>query len=213
MSLHDLSKETLNQSTKEELVNYIIELRNKVDEVESFLAISQRVSLLERSHVASLQYNRRESIEISGLPQTIKDNELENRCIDILEDIGCGRLATDEIVACHRLKNQNNTVIRFVNRKKASLALHNKKSYKTSIKQNMVSSTRTCISTKVCVDRINFCVIKLDQRLEQKQNQHHNFWKGKLTIKMDGTDFQISHIYDLINIGLAEESERQNFLK
>lgn len=30
-----------------------------------------------------LQYNRRESIEIHGIPQEVNDNELEGKCLDI----------------------------------------------------------------------------------------------------------------------------------
>ena len=52
----------------------------------------------------SLQYQRRDSIEIHGLLGSINDGDLEKACIDILVDIGCGEISTGDIHTCHRLK-------------------------------------------------------------------------------------------------------------
>ena len=41
----------------------------------------------------------------------------------------------------------------------------------------------------------------------------YNLWKGKLTIKLKEKDYAISHINDLIVLGLAEEDDRLLFFK
>ena len=124
MNSSDLGK--LRKSNKDELCGYIQKLREKVDELQSYQLIAKRVQLLEKSHLNAMQYNRRESIEISGLPESF-DDKLEETCIEVLNDIGCGMIKKSEIHACHRLRNKKKTIIRFVNRKHADLALHNKK--------------------------------------------------------------------------------------
>ena len=55
---------------KDHLVSYIQHLRTKIEELESYKLIAKRVEILERSHLISMQYNRRESIEILKPSQT-----------------------------------------------------------------------------------------------------------------------------------------------
>ena len=80
------------------------------------------------------QYNRRENIEIMGIPNTVTDSELEAKVVSILNSLGCN-ISSYEIVACHRLKKKNtnqsfNTIVRFTNRKIAYYALRNRKQLK-----------------------------------------------------------------------------------
>ena len=44
-----------------------------MQELESYRLNDKRVETLERCHYESLQYNRRGSIEISGIPDTVPD--------------------------------------------------------------------------------------------------------------------------------------------
>ena len=78
------------------------------------------------------QYNRRENIEISNIPDTIENHELEYVVIGILRSIGVDNLESWEIAACHRLKKRKNEqfgniIIRFTNRKRAIQCLKYKK--------------------------------------------------------------------------------------
>ena len=73
------------------------------------------------------QYTRRESLVISGIPESISQNDLELTVLDILRSIGVN-ITSYEITACHRLFNKNNrypprTIIRFVNRKVVELSV------------------------------------------------------------------------------------------
>ena len=91
--------------TKESLVNYIISLRSRVEELESYSILTKRVEMLERSYMNHVQYNRRESIEIDGIPTSVCDEDLENTTI--LAEIGVPDIQPWQVHACHRLKNKN----------------------------------------------------------------------------------------------------------
>ena len=112
--------------SKKDFCSYSVGLRNKLEELESYRFISKRVEFLERNVINQMQYNRRESIEISGLDK-IQNSDLERTTVGILADIGVGKIESWQVQACHRLKNPKNVVIKFVCRKHAALALHNRK--------------------------------------------------------------------------------------
>ena len=84
---HELDDATLTTKKKSELVAYIGRLRGKVEELESYNLIAERVQLLERSVLGSMQYQRRESIEIHNIPETVTKEKLEEYCCDLLTDI------------------------------------------------------------------------------------------------------------------------------
>ena len=80
------------------------------------------------------QYGGRNSLVLSGFPQTIPVNQLENTVSSILSDIVVSR-QSEEIEACNRFgktdrkAKSENTIIRFVNRKHCKKALLNKKKF------------------------------------------------------------------------------------
>ena len=65
------------------------------------------------------QYERRNNIEITGISDTVQDNELENKVIGVLDAIGVEANSTN-FEDCHRVgKSKNNSkkiIARFVNR-------------------------------------------------------------------------------------------------
>ena len=77
------------------------------------------------------QYVRRNNIEISGIPNSVVDDALEDKVISILEKIDV-KVSKNDIEACHRLpaskKNPTKrTIVRFVNRKSSEACLKSKK--------------------------------------------------------------------------------------
>ena len=198
---------SLKKSNKDDLLGYISNLRGKIEELQSYQLIAQRVNLLERSHLRSLQYNRRESIEICGFPESIQDDQLEEKCIELLNDIGCGKIKKTAVHACHRLRNRDKTIIRFVNRKHADLALHNKKKLKNVDKEKYGLSGEVYINESLCKP-MQFLAYKVRSALRQKKISSYNLWKGKLSLKIDDRDFKICHIDDLIDLNLAEDEDR-----
>ena len=74
-------------------------------------------------------YTRRQNIEIRNIPETVKDNELETHCINVLASLDI-YVKDHDIVGVHRLGKFNrgrtrSTIIRFVNRKNAYDVLDN----------------------------------------------------------------------------------------
>ena len=75
---------------------------------------------LECNHNMLKQYGRRNNIEITGIPDTVQDNELENEVIEIFDAIGVEANSVD-FEDCHRVgkskDNSKKVIARFVNRK------------------------------------------------------------------------------------------------
>lgn len=200
----------LKKVTKDDLVGYIRSLRNKVEELCSYKNIAEQVNRLQRSHVKLLQYNRKDSIEIHGVPEELPD-ELENTCIDLLSEIGV-KVSKHGIQACHRLKNKANVIIKFINRKDADAALYNRGKLKTLNKERFNLNGKSIYINESLCRPYQFLTYKARSAFKKKKISSYNFWKGKLTVKVDNNEFVISHIDDLINLNLATAEDYLSFL-
>ena len=113
----------------------IDKLEQTVTKLSSELAISKTVNQsLKRSYCELQsrvnqidQYSRRENIEISGVPNNC--TQLEEKVIALLKSIDV-TVRPSDIVACHPLKREGTTIVRFLNRKNADMALKNAKKLK-----------------------------------------------------------------------------------
>ena len=99
---------------------------SKIDENTDY------IYFLEREVARLDQYGRRENIELLGIPNTVKDSELEGNVLSILRQIGLVHLQHYNIAACHRLRTKDrfgnyNTIVRFTNRKDSISCLKSKK--------------------------------------------------------------------------------------
>ena len=208
------SNQLKDKYNKDNLVQYIQYLRNRNEELESYKLISQRVEMLERSQVRHLQYNRRESIEIHGIPENVKDDALEKSAVNILESIGVKNIKPYQIHACHRLKNKRNTVIRFTTRKFADGALHHRKHLREVKKEDLgfAEGTKLFINESLCPP-MKFLHYKVRLAHKNKKIVGFNLWKGKLSLTVAGNDdsIVISHISDLVILGLAEQEDIERF--
>ena len=78
------------------------------------------------------QYGKRNNIAISGIPDSIDDNNLENSVISMMCDINVN-IEENGIEPCHRFgkpdakSKSKKTVIRFVNMKNCNKIFENKK--------------------------------------------------------------------------------------
>ena len=71
------------------------------------------------------QYSRRNNAEISGIPHSVSDNQLEEKVVGILKAIGVNITST-EIEAGNRLETKKkNVIVRVNNRKHCLKALRN----------------------------------------------------------------------------------------
>ena len=102
-------------SILDDLKNNFDELKTKFTKLEAdvnvprnaYSKLSDRLINVERKYFSNEQYSRRECLEISGIPPSVKDNELETKVLTILEEIDVPvdpRLVED----CHRLPFKGN---------------------------------------------------------------------------------------------------------
>ena len=52
--------------------------------------LEEKIVYLKKNHAKGEQYSRRNNVEISGIPSSISDNDLENTVISICKDPGVG---------------------------------------------------------------------------------------------------------------------------
>ena len=110
-------------NTPPNVPNCLIDLQPLKDELEKKL-LDLDVRLVECE-----QYSRRESLVISGIPETVNQNQLEQKVIDILSYIGLN-IVPKEISACHRLfkppgsRFPAKVIVRFCNRKVVNYCLY-----------------------------------------------------------------------------------------
>ena len=77
------------------------------------------------------QYSRRNNVEMSEIPHSVSEEQLEEKVVDILKAIDVN-ITRNEIEACHRLGNKKkNVIVWVINRKHCLKALQNKKKLKS----------------------------------------------------------------------------------
>ena len=111
------------------------ELRNDFKKIESELSVSknvnnklhERVVALERQCWGNNQYSRRECLEITGVPDSVSNDDLEETTIKIFDKLNMA-IYPSNIEDCHWLKSngQKKVIIKFARRKDANLARKNK---------------------------------------------------------------------------------------
>ena len=122
---------------KEEIINLKdIVIKRFQDENERLRAkcstLENKVVTLEQNLNSLGQYGRRSNLVLTGIPESMLDNQLENTVSSILSDVGV-RIQSEEIEAYHRFGKTDRktkckkTIIRFVNRKHCKKLLLNKK--------------------------------------------------------------------------------------
>ena len=99
-------------------------LRNKVNVLEN------KILSLESEHNSLEQYGRCNKIEITGIPDSVPDQNLEEKVVHILNEITVN-VSPKDIEAFHRVgvsKNSSKkTIVRFINRKHVKKALISRK--------------------------------------------------------------------------------------
>ena len=111
------------QSTTK-ILEEVHELNDKFTNLESELLVAKNVNSLLQQRVVDLeipfwenaQYSRRECLEVSGIPESVKQDELEDKVHRIFKKVGCD-IPSDNIEACHRVGRHNNVFMKFSKRK------------------------------------------------------------------------------------------------
>ena len=222
-----MSLNALKNLAKEELPNMIIDYQNKFDnmlsninaeltslrdrftKMESQLLVTRRVNdnlvkqnrILERKCAANEQYSRRECLEISGIPDSIPNNDLEETVLKIFNETGV-TVNSRDVEACHRLKQKANpkkVIIKLSKRKDVVRVMTNKKKLKSMKPQNigLPSDWKIYINESLC-KYCNYLWWKC--KLLQTHGSIQLFWvmNGSIRIKHQNDEVtSVTHIEDL----------------
>ena len=126
---NDLSE--MRKSIIDTLVAENKKLQDKVKKLEKRIDdIEWDLEDIDENIECTNQYGRRSNLEISGVPNTVEDHDLESKVVEIFQKIDV-TISENDIEACHRLPPSNNgnkkVIVRFVNRKHCEKALKKKK--------------------------------------------------------------------------------------
>ena len=150
--------ETRQECRFNELKSDILAIKDTVIKrlLDDNLRLKNRVKDLETEVYKGQQYNRRNNIEINGIPDSITNESLENKVIEALAIIDV-KVTESDIEACHRLPSKTSprpTIIKFVNRKNCEKILRNKKSWLHVTQKHWVL-LQNYTSRRICVHIIS----------------------------------------------------------
>ena len=189
-----------------EKIRKISEENNVLKEIHRVMeATTTRLVNLEREQNKMLQYSRRDSVEISGIPSTITQDNLEKEVIKVFDTakvkVHGKKLEEMDIQACHRLGKKGKTIVKFVNRKFAREGLVCGK----NLKNCELYDSGVYINTSFCPEfgHLNFLIRK------SKSDGKLLRWKVRNGINFvqigEEDDFvEISHINDLMELNLVD---------
>ena len=126
-------------NTSSNINKELSELRNDLKKIESELSLSkhvnskfhERVVALDRQFWGNNQYSRRECLEITGVPDSVSNVDLEKTTIKIFDKLDVA-IDPSNIEDCHWLKSNGpkKVIIKFDRRKDANLIRKNKNKLK-----------------------------------------------------------------------------------
>ena len=118
--------------------------------------LEDKIVYLEKNQAKWEQYSRRNNIKISGIPNTIPDNDLENTVISICRDSGV-EIDPKDIEGCRRLPLSRNSrwqdkrvIVKFVNRKHLEALLRDKKPISSKSFNHLIVSNKFFVSVSLC---------------------------------------------------------------
>ena len=130
-----MTSDNLNKYSKQQLVDMLLEreavsksitdltseikkLTGMVTRLEADLSVVKHVNnalqkqliVTERQCWANAQYSRRECLEISGIPTSVTDTDLEGKVLKVFEKLGVP-VKEKHIEACHKVKQGSDRTI------------------------------------------------------------------------------------------------------
>ena len=190
---------------KSQLINMVLGLRKEVTAITDDFKklINLRFYHLERSHFMHLQYRRRDSVEITGIPEDIDGDHLEDEVIDLFKEakiqVNRQPIKKTDIQAVHRLGNKKTTIVKVVNRKFAKQALSCGKNLKGTRRYG--ANSPIYINDSFCPEYgfLNFAIrhaYKSNHIVKYKVRNGVNYVQ-----KDEDSNFvQIGHVIDLENL-------------
>ena len=199
--------QNLGNLSKERLIEIILSVNEKNEKLKDDYQkiINLRLYHLERDLNMSLQYSRRDTIEITGIPPVIEDQDLEKEVIEIFRDakvvVDKQPIKASDIQACHRLNKKGKTIIKVVNRKFVEDALRKGKHLKGNKRFGV--TTQIYLNDSFCPEFgfLNYAV----RRAKKKEVIFAYKVRNGITHvqKNEGGKYvQIGHVIDLENLGI-----------
>ena len=206
--MEDFDAKTLGAFKKEQLIEMVLTIQKEKNELKLQQKVTNslddRVTELERSHYLYKQYGRRESVEITGIPTDVDDNNLENEVIRIYNEakveVDSSPVTKKDISACHRIGKRGNTIVRFVNRKFASEGLYKGRNLKGT---QLYNGAPVYINNSFCPEFKKYGYIIRNLK-RQSLLEGYKIKNGVYQIKLGPLDKfeEISHINDFAKFGL-----------
>ena len=169
--------------------------------------LEQRLVAFESSANNLEQYGRR-NIVISGIPDSVDVNHLEESVTEILSDIDV-KVTSNDIEACHRIGkkinriNSTKTIIQFVNRKHAKKALFNKKKLSQNHKNYSFNTNNNPLFISQNLTRMNESLASQGRKLKRNNLVNACFRRdGIVTIKISDLSkaIKVYHMNDLLDL-------------
>ena len=190
----DLSKEI------KDTLTYLKKLEADIDVLKTVNnRLVERVIKTERQCWENAQYSRRDTLEIVGIPNSVGNSVLEETVRDVFKKIGV-EIDERDVQACHRLKEKERTIVKFVNRKDCLQILRVKKDLKSlePTELDFPENTKIFINESLCPYYRGIWNKCKKLRAIQKIHQFYTI-SGLIRVKLEetGPSRIITHMVDL----------------
>ena len=159
----------------------------------------ERVIKTERQCWENAQYSRRDTLEIVGIPNSVGNSVLEETVRGVFKKIGV-EIDERDVQACHRLKEKERTIVKFVNRKDCLQILRVKKDLKSlePTELDFPENTKIFINESLCPYYRGIWNKCKKLRAIQKIHQFYTI-SGLIRVKLEetGPSRIITHMVDL----------------
>ena len=159
----------------------------------------ERIIKTERQCWENAQYSRRDTLEIVGIPNSVGNSVLEETVRDVFKKIGV-EIDERDVQACHRLKEKERTIVKFVNRKDCLQILRVKKDLKSldPTELDFPENTKIFINESLCPYYRGIWNKCKKLRAIQKIHQFYTI-SGLIRVKLEetGPSRIITHMVDL----------------
>ena len=168
--------------------------------------LEQRQVVFKSSANDLEQYGRRNNAVISGIPDSVDINHLEELVTEILSDIDV-KLTSNDIEACHRIGKKNNRInrtktrIQFINRKHAKKALFNKKKLSQNHKNYSPNTNNNPLFISENLTRMNESLVYQRRKLKCNNLVNACYTRdGIVTIKISDRSkaIKVYHMNELV---------------
>jgi hypothetical protein len=204
--IHNMSAVSLAELDTQDIIKLVLALKEENKKLLADVNVGtaqkydDRLEKLEREMNLTKQYIRRDCIEITGIPDSVEDNKIEDAVINVIKaaeaKVHNRYPSYMDIQAAHR-KGRNGVVIcKFVNRKHAFGAIVN--SSKLKGKDVFENGGKVYVNASLCPE---FAFLHYAVRKAKKEGEIHSYKvrHGVMSVCMeDGAELvEISHENDL----------------